>query len=186
MWLNIGCGPFSAPAPWVNTDVVRIHGLIEPDILVESPWPAELVKHGILNGSVERVYLGHVLEHVSWTYVHEFMQQLKQLCAPGAEVVVVGPDSKKVIEAFRTGDSLLDDVMAIIEDDLHYQNAPTQWDGARHCWNCYEERIVRMMTNCGLEGVEAVPMDQDSLAGWPVVSFAPFQCAAKGRVPKNP
>ena len=185
MWLNIGCGPFRAPAPWVNTDVVRIHGLIEPDILVETPWPSELVNHGVSFGSVERVYLGHVLEHISWAYVNEFMLQLKQICAPGAEIMVVGPDSKKIIGAFSEGASSLDEVMAIIEDDIHYQQPLAQWDGARHCWNCYEERIVRILSSSGLEQVEALAVDQDVLAGWPIVSFAPYQCAAKGMVPKN-
>jgi len=184
-WLNIGCGPFKAPKPWVNTDVISIPGNVEPDILVKTPWPSELVEHGIPKGSLERVYLGHVMEHIRWDRIHDFMDQLKQMCAPGAEVMIVGPDSNRTIQLWKEGIDTWEDVIGILEDDVHYQTTRADWEGARHCWNCYEGRIVRLLQDAGFDAVEAVPINPDALEGWPVVAFTQHQCAAKGRVPKK-
>lgn len=183
-WVNIGCGPFKAPEPWINTDVVSFPGNVEPDVLVKTPWPSELLKHGYSEGSLTRVYLGHVMEHIRWDRVPQFMEELKMMCADGAEVMIVGPDSNRVLQHWKNGIGTWDDVLAVLEDDYHYQTIPADWEGARHCWNSYEDRVVRILKDAGLSNVQAVPINAKDLAGWPVVSHVATQCAAKGTVTK--
>ena len=55
----------------------------------------------------------------------------------------------------------------------------------RHCWNCYEDRVVRLLSDAGFDNVEAVAIDPEALAGWPVVAFTQHQCAVKGVVTKT-
>lgn len=182
-WLNIGCGPFPAPKPWTNTDVISIPRNVEPDVLVKTPWPLELTKHGIGRHSVERVYMGHVLEHVRWDRLPRFFKELKQLLVPGAQVCVVGPDVNRVIQGWARGEWSWEHVIGILEDDVHYQTVRADWDGARHCWNSYEGRIARLLEENGFTHVTPTPVDRDALAGWPVVDFASHQCAVAAIAP---
>src|SRR5690606_17814756 len=73
LWLNVGCGTHRAPAPWVNIDVVD-QGDTRPDVVVPAgtPLPYEA-------GTVERVYLGHVLEHVPWPNVAGFLAEIRRV-----------------------------------------------------------------------------------------------------------
>lgn len=180
-WLNIGCGPFRAPEPWVNTDVVRIEGNVEPDIVVSSWHPA--VIRGYLSDDVERLYLGHVLEHVRWENVHDFLVECRELLVPGGKVCVVGPDVNRMIHRWRQGLEGWDQVLAVLEDDVHQQQTPAEWDGARHAWNTYEGRVVRALTTAGFVEVTALEVTPTALAGWPVVSHAAHQCAVEAVAP---
>lgn len=180
MWLNIGCGPYPAPAPWVNVDVVRAHN-IQPDILAPSWEPSSF---GIDPSTVERVYLGHVLEHVAWPHVPTFLAQVRDLMASGGQVCVVGPDTNRTLQLWRDGSTDWSLVMAVLEDDTHYQSTPEMWDGARHAWNCYEARVVRALTDAGFEHVTPHPVVRDApLVHWPVVAYTNWQCAAIGTAP---
>lgn len=177
-WLNIGCGPFRAPAPWLNVDVVHIPGQIEPDILADSWNPGTLP---FKLGTVERIYLGHVLEHVRWDRVNWFLSQCRGLLAPGGEIAVVGPDINRMIQRWHEGLEPWGQVLAVLEDDVHQQQTPAEWDGARHQWNAYEGRVVRALGAAGFTEVRGVPVDDNALGRWPVVSFAPHQCAVLAR-----
>lgn len=177
-WLNIGCGPFRAPEPWVNVDVVRIPGQIEPDLVADSWDPGSLP---VKLGSVKRIYLGHVLEHVRWDRVHYFLWRCLGLLAPGGEIAVVGPDTNRMLQRWRDGLEPWGQVLAVLEDDVHAQQAPAEWDGARHQWNAYEARVVRALTAAGFVDVTAVPVTEEALARWPVASHAPHQCAVIAR-----
>jgi hypothetical protein len=179
-WLNIGCGPFRAPEPWINTDVIRISGNVEPDILMTSWRPAELA--GTFE-DVERIYLGHVLEHVRWEIVGDFLGECLELLAPGGRICVVGPDVNRNIQRYHAGQETWDQVIAVLEDDVHYQTTPADWDGARHAWNCYEGRVVRALAAAGFVDVTALPITEEALAGWPVVAHTLHQCAAVGTKP---
>lgn len=182
-FLNIGCGPFRAPEPWINTDVVSIPGNVEPDIVVDSWEPGRVLDHGIEPYSVERLYLGHVLEHVRWDLVQQFLFECRALLIPGGRICVVGPDVNRNLQRWMAGLEPWDQVLAVLEDDVHQQQTPAEWDGARHQWNCYEDRVVRALTAAGFTDVEAVPVTPEGLSGWPVVSYTQHQCAVVGRAP---
>ena len=179
-WINVGCGPHRAPDPWINTDITRVEGVIEPDLLVESSFPAALT--AVLGrASVDRVYLGHVLEHINWNDLPRFFEELKIMLLDGAELMVVGPDVFRSLERFMCGTDSLSDVKSVLEDDLHFQEVDDDWSGARHAWNSYEARVARLLTQNGFHSVQPLPISADALEGWPVVSFVGWQCAVSAR-----
>lgn len=174
MQINIGCGPFRAPKPWVNVDVVKIPGSIEPDIVVPSIWPETWDLSGFT-----KVYMGHVLEHVQWEVVPKFLQQVLDKCEVGAEIAIVGPDIRKFAAKWKHDKLSWEDVMGALENHTSFQPAGT-WDGARHQWNCYEQRLFDVATVAGIGGVTTVPVTASGLPGWPVTSYIDTQCGVLG------
>lgn len=174
MHINIGCGPFRASAPWVNVDVTYIEGHIEPDVVVPSMWPADWDLTGFT-----KVYMGHVLEHVQWERVVDFIKQVLDKCVVGAEVCIVGPDIMKFLSLWKADMLEWGDVAGAIENHTSFQPAGT-WDGARHQWNCYEQRLLDVVTHAGLESVTPVPVTEGQLGDWPVTSYVNTQCCVIG------
>ena len=170
MHVNIGCGPFRAPSPWVNVDITRIEGHIEPDVVVPSMWPADWELTGFT-----KVYMGHVLEHIQWERVPEFLQQVLDKCEPGAEICIVGPDIWLFLSLWKQGKITKQAVAGAIEHHYSFQDAG-MWDGARHQWNCYEDRLINIATYAGLNDVTAVPVEEGHLRDWPVTSYVDTQC----------
>ena len=177
MHLNWGCGPFRAPAPWHNIDVVR-RGETQPDEVVEASLPLPYP-----DDSCERIYLGHMLEHWPWAGVNALLDEVARLLAPGGEVMFVGPDVYRAIKLWKAGHHQCDWelIVASLEGMSSYQ-ADGDWDQARHHWNCHEERLIAVIEHAGFTA-EAVPVTSEALAGWPVVSFMPHQCAVRATLP---
>jgi predicted SAM-dependent methyltransferase len=171
--INFGCGPHRAPAPWVNVDVIETDD-IRPDIVIRQGERLDLT---FGTGTADRVYLGHVLEHIPWPDVPEVLAGVHRTLRPGGLVCVVGPDVLSVIEQYRERVADLDLLLSTWEDAEHYQDSPESWDGARHWWNCYEQRIVDALVDAGFSEVAAQPNTPEALHGWPVVAFVPWQCA---------
>ena len=84
-YLNVGCGTHYATG-WVNTDVWEDHGT-KPDVLVEAgkPYPFE-------DNSFDAIFLGHVLEHMDWSDVGGFLEDMNRIAKPDAPVLAVGQD----------------------------------------------------------------------------------------------
>lgn len=179
MKVNVGCGPFPAPAPWVNTDVIEEPDTgTRPDIVVtwDDPLPFP-------DGTLDAVYCGHVLEHVPWADVDGFLALVRAKLAPGGEIMVVGPDVVRTLQRWRDGDDPWELVESVLEHELSFQTAPVQWANARHHWNCREDRVVAALGRAGFEQVAALPVTPDALAGWPVVAFTQHQCAVRAVAP---
>ena len=174
--LNVGCGAYRTnEIGWINTDVVELPGNVEPDVVVspDDPLPFE---EGLFN----KIYMGHVLEHVPWDRVVPFLELVRSKMADDGEVMVVCPDVNRTLNLWHEGRETLDFVKGVIEDDVHYQSHEAKWFGARHCWNAYEARIVRAMEKAGFTNLQSIEITKHSaFDGWPVVSFAEFQCAVK-------
>ncbi|HYH65878.1 MAG TPA: methyltransferase domain-containing protein [Urbifossiella sp.] len=181
-WLNFGCGPHYAPG-WLNVDVVETQ-TIRPDVVVPARGPLPFQA-----GAFDRCYMSHVLEHVPWDDVPQVLAEVRRVVRPGGEVLVVGPDFARALERLRAEPHSADavrQVWEVTEDDSHYQrNEPTfDWPGARHYWNCYEERVHRSLVRAGFAEVRALPVEpKPPLTDWPVVCYATNQCAVHGRVP---
>lgn len=160
---------------WINTDVVHLPGNVEPDIVVTADDPIPFPAY-----SFDRIYMGHVLEHVPWDKVVSFLKLAKEALKSGGELMVVCPDVNRALVHHLTTDADLDWYKGIIEDDVHFQQTPAEWFGARHCWNAYEERVVRAIEMAGYHNVQTVDVkDTAAMQGWPLVSQADWQCAAK-------
>ena len=175
--LNLGCGSFKF-AGWVNADVVRTD-TIDPDILIK-PGPLPFA-----NDTFDRAYLGHILEHVPWSDVADLLREVRRVVKPEGTVTIVGPDTNRAIERYRTdptAESLVN-LWGILEDGKHHQaNEPNiDWVAARHHWNPYPERVVGAMTAAGFKNVREIFFDATHLRDWPVVSYDnTSQCAVSG------
>lgn len=183
MKLNVGCGPWRAPEPWINLDVHRGDG-VEPDILVDD---AARPCAGFADGSATHVYLGHVLEHVPWDELPGFLADIARVLEPGGQVCVVGPDVIRTIEGWRAGRESWELVVSTLEgpdyfpaDGGHVMVDPGGgWRYARHWWNCTEGRVAKLLADHGFAEVTPIALEPESLAGWPVVGYAPWQCAVR-------
>lgn len=175
LWLNYGSGPWPAPAPWLNADVVE-NDEIKPDLIIDPDLPLPFE-----SGSVERVYLGHVLEHIPWDQIPAKLADIRRVLADDGEVLVVGPDVYRTIERYKTGDEPWNIVVAVLEDAVHFQPVEGDWPGARHAFNAHEARIVGALTAAGFSNVRALDLDETNpeFADFPVTSFARWQCAVK-------
>ena len=74
--LNIGCGPHYAPG-WTNLDVHQGDG-VTPDVVVGTD--------GLLpfaDSSAERIYAGHVIEHVPWSQLAAVIHEWRRVLKPG-------------------------------------------------------------------------------------------------------
>lgn len=144
--------------------------------------------------------MGHLLEHVQWERVPSFLHDevAPALTADGS-LCVVGPDVYRAIQMWHDGSSTWEWVVAAIEDDvsqfdlqeehldddeqvvtfLESDNATQGWPEARHKWNCYQERLERVVTHALPEfEVYGVPIDESGeLREWPLVAFTRYQCA---------
>lgn len=181
MKLNVGCGPHYAPG-WINLDVHRGDG-VEPDDLI-TPFRREF-SNGVGrwlpfdDGTIDQVYLGHVLEHVPWDDVVALLQSVKRVLSEDGTVCVVGPDTRRALELWAAGSGhvpreILD---ACLEDDSAFMVSDGKvagWPGARHQWNCYEDRVAAALRHAGFSVVHLEPTDPD-LDDYPVVSRAPWQ-----------
>jgi hypothetical protein len=173
--LNIGCGPHYAEG-WVNVDVdrnVRADLHIDPDeaSIGHVPGIVELV---------DRVYLGHVIEHVRWEWVPRFLSNLYNLVAPGGEMCIVTPDCRRAFE--MTGHFTWHQFLALTEDDEHHQEHATPTDvgpSLRHQWMAYEDRVLRVIGDSWLGAVSDIrAYDPEELPEpWPIVSRVPWQSA---------
>ena len=189
--LNVGAGPFRADG-WVNTDLIRVPGYIEPDVIVDSydPFPFKA-------NSFERAYVGHCLEHIEWRWVPNFLFMLAEVMEPDGLVMFVGPDVKRVIDGYAAGTATWHQVAIAIEERSSYYeetgfDQTIRWDADRHHWNCCEDRVVDLLLNCGWREIVRYSLNVDGTLpeeleiSWPVVSRAPFQFAVSALPPDTP
>lgn len=197
-YLNVGCGTHYATG-WVNTDVWEDHAT-KPDVLVESgkPYPFE-------DNTFDAIFLGHVLEHMDWTEVGGFLEDMNRIAKPDAPVLAVGPDVYRTIKRWQKNQepwSMVESVMehqdvyggytSFINSDAYAATPPDWWDGAAHHWNCHEKRLFDIMRytfkDCEVYSDTITPDPkgkwwEDPKTGikWPVVGYWHWQCAVVGR-----
>lgn len=166
MWLNVGCGTHRAPGPWWNVDtVLRLDcppaDIIDPDQVIDpgKPLPFD-------DGSCDRVLLSHVLEHVPWEDVPAFLLDVRRVASD--EVLIVGPDVYRCIQAYADGT----EPWSMIATVLEHKDFPADmeaWPGAPHHWNCHEARVMEALNRCGFNAQPV--LDDRLLSSWPVLSW---------------
>jgi len=177
IYLNVGCGPHRAPEPWINLDVHEGDGNY-PDIVVED---ASRPCAGWESDTVDRIYLGHVLEHIPVDELPGFLADIHRVLKPDGEIAVVGPDVFRTIKLWKEGTEPWTMIDSVLEGPDFYAESPATssggWRYARHWWNCHEERVVLILKEAGFVDVTPLSLDQRALRSWPVVGFAKWQCA---------
>ena len=179
MRLNLGCGPHYATG-WVNVDRVYDETAnIRPDIVNPTGRPLLLEVE-----NVERIYLGHVLEHVRWEDVPSFLGECLALLEPGGQIMVVGPDIWNTLRMWRNGSVSDELVDAVLEGpDPQVEGVRVGWDGARHQWNAEQARVVYGLEAAGFQDVTAWASMAQVPDGWPIVARAEWQSAVSAVAP---
>lgn len=183
--LNAGCGTHYAQG-WVNCDVWEDE-VTRPDIKVEAgePYPFE-------DSTFDAVYLGHVLEHIEWSKVGYFIDDMIRVSKPGAPMLIVGPDVHRTLQRWSQGQEPWHMVLSTMEhQEYNYQQGRDLdfWDGAHHHWNCYYQRVADILVNHQVNSItnytDVITNDtgsrwwSDPLTGitWPVVAKWHWQFA---------
>jgi predicted SAM-dependent methyltransferase len=179
LWLNLGCGDqpeHRAPAPWINVDG---HAPFLPDVVAtldRLPWD---------ENAADRIYLGHVLEHIpyAWSADHEWdgwdhpleraLAEVRRVLSPDGELVVVGPCIERAIQTGQP-EWLLRIIAAPVVDD--------QPPGLNHAWTP-TTLLHRLALDAVFANVVEVPVTSITKPEWPNPSTAPWQCAFRVRHP---
>jgi SAM-dependent methyltransferase len=176
--LNAGCGTHYAKG-WVNCDVWESE-TTRPDVLIEPNQPYPFPDHYF-----DAIYLGHVIEHIDWRGVPDFLRDMRRIAKPGAPVLVVGPDVLKTIQRWREDKEPWEMVLSTMEhQECNFQPGRESefWDGATHHWNCHHQRVWDLMQDLGFADLEdyyeRIPNDthahwwedSETKINWPVVA----------------
>lgn len=179
--LNAGCGTHYAKG-WVNTDVWR-NEETTPDVLVElnRPYPFD-------DDYFDAVFLSHVLEHIPWPDVPNFLKEMSRVAKSKAPFFIVGPDVFRTLNLWRHDKQPWWLVEAALEhQDVRPESGSEWWDGAHHHWNCHEDRVANLMSFLGFEEIETYSSKfknnwKDEYVKeitWPVVGQADWQFAIR-------
>lgn len=154
MRVNVGCGNHPQPG-WLNVDVCAEVG-------------PELVAAGgmlpLRSGSVDAVYVGHVLEHVAWgAGVRALLAEVRRVLAPGGRVCVVGPDYDRAVAGGFDRETL---------DGIRF--GAGRWASDVHLWCATGRSTGTAVREVFPSAVEVGVADVGD--GWPVVSRVGWQC----------
>jgi len=154
--LNVGCGEFYA-AGWTNTDLHDDlpHGP-HPDVvcsILALPFP---------DGSAERIYCGHVLEHIRLDDMPQALHEVRRVLVHDGTLMVVGPDIRLTLEH-----------EPVLVDGVRFGGR--RWPGDEHHWTATGEETLAHLWTAGFDGV-LFPVADVSDA-WPIVARAPWQFA---------
>lgn len=193
MRLNVGCGTWYIDG-WTNTDTNP--GAHKCDVAVTAADPFPMTKFP--DNSADQVYLGHVLEHVPWHTLYDwsrggasssgpvaslgvadFLREARRVLKPDGQLLAVGPDVYRTIRRWGQGIEpweMIESVLEHVDRDDHDGHLI----GGAHAWNCHEERLLTKMRANGFP--DARPVDGALIDDheWPVIGWAPWQCAVFG------
>lgn len=162
MWLNVGAGDFPAPEPWRNVDVAHHR---HPSIcasIAALPFP---------DHTIDRIYAGHVLEHVPILHVVAVLRELRRVLRSEGRLLVVGPDVKRSLGVFASGGFTRQAYDEMLQG--------SEGNSDEHQWPCTEQVVVQLMQAAGFECRRwHLPDLQGS--DWPITAHADWQLAVEG------
>lgn len=151
--VNVGCGNHPQ-AGWVNVDVCSD---VSPDVVAAGD------RLPFASGTVDAVYLGHVLEHVRWAdMVLAVLAEARRVLRSGGAVCVVGPDYDRAVAGGFDQATL---------DEIRY--GAGRWVSDVHLW-CATGRWTGEAVRRVFPAAAEVPVGD--VDGWPVVSRVGWQC----------
>lgn len=159
-FLNLGSGPFYMPG-WLNVDLYAEDADVTLNVLEGLPkeW----------KGRFEKVYCGHVLEHLPFARVPTVLRDIARCCAVGAVLTVVGPTLDLAV-ATNQPEWLLEEIRA----------CPTpEMPGAGHEWDPTSTNTLEVVRT--VFGDAAFIDLRDTLRPeWPNTVDAKWQVAIRG------
>lgn len=156
MKINLGCGDRYADG-WINVDWAGSPHRKdqEVDLTGELPWP---------ENSVERIYAGHVLEHLMTMDCVLLLTRLYFCCTEGAEIMVVGPDLPTAYRMAEEG------TLDVTIDSLRF--GAERWTGDRHLWESSAAMSWAMLEKAGWKNIIDIPL-AEAAQSWPIADARP-------------
>lgn len=157
--LHVGSGPHYAPG-WTNLDLNTYEawdpahgGKGQPDVL-----GSVFDMHMFEDETFDRLYCGHLLEHLEWDLVPDAIIEMKRVCKPDAVLCFVGPCAEKAIMTEQPT-WLLNEI-------------PRGWDqsdktGFPHLWTATTLLTKIALERGGLNNIEEVSITTIRLPEWP-------------------
>ena len=152
MHVNLGCGDHRAPAPWVNVDQ---YSGVHPDIV------ASITDLPFADGSVDAIYCGHVLEHLTLDEVPVALREIRRVLSGRA--CFVGPDYDR---------ALADPEHHVLLDSI--KHGGNRWPGDKHQWTSTGTLALELIAEVFPDAEEK---DIYMLPEWPVVTPTTWQFA---------
>lgn len=169
LYLNIGSGVHPAPEPWLNVDANS------PD-----DWNVDVVASALdlpfEDGCADRVYFGHILEHLSYEVdAPQALREAWRVLRVGGELGVVGPAMDL---ALKTGQPQgIIDAIKITPVDPDYQYDSNTPAGLGHLWEANVDNtyalVKSVFPNALLVSVELISRQTQ----WPNTEVSPWQVA---------
>lgn len=162
MRINVGCGAYPAPG-WLNIDGHHPSADLAWDAAAGLPPTDE---------PIERIYAGHVLEHMPYDALPGVLARWRQhpQVTAATRLAVVGPDID-LGRAMHAAGAISDDTLADIGVGGQHR-----WPGDDHLWESTAERTVAALTDGGWTP-HAVTLRQLAADGWPLTSLIGWQFA---------
>lgn len=155
-YINVGCGEFRAEG-YVNLDITSVEDGPQPDIV------ASALDLPFTKDSVERVYAGHVLEHLAYEDVPKALKEFERVLKKDGILMVVGPDADRARLHFPE----------MLEKILH---GDSRWPGDTHLWPSTESTTLALLLSAGWSAIP-IPITSPMLNDWPLVSDIGWQFA---------
>lgn len=163
MKINVGCGEFPAPG-WLNLDIRHPAADLHWDATTGLPPTDE---------PIERIYAGHVLEHLERDEVTATVAKWREhpQVGPQTRLAVVGPDcdvAAKWVLAGRLSE----------EDYADMESGANRWTGDAHRWRCTGPQTVALVAEGGWTVSYPQELDWLRSRGWPLTSLIGWQFGA--------
>jgi hypothetical protein len=154
--INLGCGDRYAEG-WINVDWAGSPHRKdqEVDLTGELPWP---------KGSLQRIYAGHVLEHLTTNDCVALLTRLYACSAREATIMVVGPDLPTAYRMQEEG------TLDVTIDSLLY--GAERWAGDRHLWESNALTVIDFLAEAGWSDIHDVALDEVA-EFWPIADARP-------------
>jgi predicted SAM-dependent methyltransferase len=151
--LQIGCGKNRFDG-WINADISPRSDLI---IFVQRKLPFQ-------DNSLQRIYMEHVLEHVSYPVGMAFLREALRVLQPGGVIRIAMPDLDDLIEGYcedwRRFDWMKWPEYSFIKTRAEMINIAFRWWGHRHLYN--REELARTLTEAGFRQFSFVENGESS------------------------
>lgn len=159
--VNVGCGEFPA-AGWLNIDCTHPAADVHHDVTTGLPH---------LDEPVERIYAGHVLEHLP---VEDLVGVLiawrtHPAVTSGTTLAVVGPDCD-------AADHLLGEGRILPDTHRGALHGAGRWAGDVHLWRSTEATTIRLLREAGWIPAPATDWELREQQ-WPIVAVVDWQFA---------
>lgn len=165
--LNVGCGQYRAPAEWINID----HPSAEFDPAINADIYCQAQDLPFLNGTVSRIYMGHVIEHLDSDEIGDVLVEFFRVLEPDGQLMVVSPDQDRI--------DLMPLVPPWLREAMRTDNEGRE--GEHHKWVPTEDEVLSRLED---EGWDACVVDLSRIKadGWPLVSYSEWQFAVLAKV----